>query len=168
KLSQLGGISVYLQAVQDLQIETRQSRTPYQYTLEDADPAELAAWAPKLLAKLRGLPELRNVATDQLGDGPVTLLSITTQAIDDTLYDAFGQRQVSTIFTQLNLYRVILEASPDLAKGPRALDRIYVRNATGSPVPLSAVVQRVETTAPLAVNHQGQFPSVTLSFEVAP
>jgi len=178
KLSQLGGISVYLQAVQDLQIETRQSRTPYQYTLEDADPAELAAWAPKLLAKLRGLPELRNVATDQLGDGPVTLVSIdrdtasrlgiTTQAIDDTLYDAFGQRQVSTIFTQLNLYRVILEASPDLAKGPRALDRIYVRNATGSPVPLSAVVQRVETTAPLAVNHQGQFPSVTLSFDVGP
>src|SRR5262249_19357464 len=118
RLAEVGGISVYLQAVQDLQIETRQSRTPYQYTLEDADPGELAAWAPKLLAKLRTLPELRNVATDQLGNGPVTLVSIdrdtasrlgiTTQAIDDTLYDAFGQRQVSIIFTQLNLYRVIL------------------------------------------------------------
>jgi multidrug efflux pump len=179
KLGQLGGgISVYLQAVQDLQIETRQSRTPYQYTLEDADPGELATWAPKLLEKLRAVSELRNVATDQLGNGPVTLinidrdtasrLGITTQAIDDTLYDAFGQRQVSTIFTQLNLYRVILEVSPELSRGPRALDRIYVRNASGAPVPLSAVVQRVETTAPLTVNHQGQFPSVTLSFDVAP
>jgi len=164
--------------VQDLQIETRQSRTAYQYTLEDADPEELATWAPTLLRKLRSLPELKNVATDQLGNGPVTLVSIdrdtasrlgiTAQAIDDTLYDAFGQRQVSTIFTQLNLYRVILEVKPDLARGPHSLDRIYVRSASGSPVPLSAVVQRVQTTAPLTVNHQGQFPSVTLSFDVAP
>jgi len=178
KLAQVGAISTYLQAVQDLQIETRASRTPYQYTLEDADPAELAEWAPRLLAKLRSLPELKSVATDQLGLGPLTLLDIdrdtasrlgiSTQAIDDTLYDAFGQRQVSTIFTQLNLYRVILEVNPELAKGPRALDRIYVRSATGSPVPLSAVVQRVETTAPLTINHQGQFPSVTLSFDTAP
>jgi len=178
RLEQLAGINVYLQAVQDLQIETRASRTPYQYTLEDADPAELAEWAPKLLAKLRALPELKSVATDQLGKGPVTLLNIdrdtasrlgiSTQAIDDTLYDAFGQRQVSTIFTQLNLYRVVLEVDPELAKGPRALDRLYVRNLTGAPVPLSAVVQQVQTTAPLTVNHQGQFPSVTLSFDVAP
>ena len=177
-LAEVGAIAVYLQAVQDLQIETRQSRTPYQYTLEDADPAELAAWAPKLLAKLRTLPELQNVATDQLGDGPVTLLNIdrdtasrlgiSAQAIDDTLYDAFGQRQVSTIFTQLNLYRVILEVKPELATGPHSLDRIFVRNASGSPVPLSAVVHRVQTTAPLTVNHQGQFPSVTLSFDTAP
>ena len=118
------------------------------------------------------------MATDQQGLGPLTLLSIdrdtasrlgiSTQTIDDTLYDAFGQRQVSTIFTQLNLYRVILEVNPELAKGPRALDRIYVRSATGSPVPLSAVVQRIETTAPLTINHQGQFPSVTLSFDSAP
>ncbi len=178
RLAQVAGISTYLQAVQDLQIETRQSRTPYQYTLEDADPSELAEWAPRLLASLRALPELKSVATDQLGHGPVTLLNIdrdtasrlgiSTQAIDDTLYDAFGQRQVSIIFTQLNLYRVILEVNPELAKGPRALDRIYVRNVNGSPVPLSAVVQRVETTAPLTVNHQGQFPSVTLSFDTAP
>jgi multidrug efflux pump len=178
RLAQVGSISVFLQAVQDLQIETRASRTPYQYTLEDADPAELAEWAPKLLAKLRSLSELRSVATDQLGLGPVTLLNIdrdtasrlgiSAQAIDDTLYDAFGQRQVSIIFTQLNLYRVILEVEPSMARGPRALDQIYVRNATGSPVPLSAVVQRVETTAPLTVNHQGQFPSVTLSFDTAP
>jgi multidrug efflux pump len=178
KLGQVSGIAVYLQAVQDLQIETRQSRTAYQYTLEDADPGELATWAPTLLKKLRSVPELKNVATDQLGNGPVTLVSIdrdtasrlgiTTQAIDDTLYDAFGQRQVSTIFTQLNLYRVILEVKPELARGPHALDRIYVRNASGGAVPLSAVVQRVQTTAPLTVNHQGQFPSVTLSFDVAP
>jgi multidrug efflux pump len=178
KLAGLEGISVYLQAVQDLQIETRASRTPYQFTLEDADPAELAEWAPKLLDRLRHTPELKSVATDQLGQAPVTLLNIdrdtasrlgiSTQTIDDTLYDAFGQRQVSIIFTQLNLYRVILEVDPDLAKGPRALDRIYVRNAAGSPVPLSAVVNRVDTTAPLTVNHQGQFPSVTLSFDSAP
>jgi multidrug efflux pump len=178
KLAGLEGISVYLQAVQDLQIETRASRTPYQFTLEDADPAELAEWAPKLLDKLRHTPELKSVATDQLGQAPVTLLNIdrdtasrlgiSTQTIDDTLYDAFGQRQVSIIFTQLNLYRVILEVDPDLAKGPRALDRIYVRNAAGSPLPLSAVVNRVDTTAPLTVNHQGQFPSVTLSFDSAP
>jgi multidrug efflux pump len=178
KLAGLEGISVYLQAVQDLQIETRASRTPYQFTLEDADPAELAEWAPKLLDKLRHTPELKSVATDQLGMGPVTLLNIdrdtasrlgiSPQTIDDTLYDAFGQRQVSIIFTQLNLYRVILEVEPDLAKGPRALDRIYVRSASGSPVPLSAVVSRVDTTAPLTVNHQGQFPSVTLSFDSAP
>jgi multidrug efflux pump len=178
KLAGLEGISVYLQAVQDLQIETRASRTPYQFTLEDADPAELAEWAPRLLDKLRRTPELKSVATDQLGQGPVTLLNIdrdtasrlgiSTQAIDDTLYDAFGQRQVSIIFTQLNLYRVILEADPDLAKGSGALDQIYVRNASGSPVRLSAVVNRVDTTAPLTVNHQGQFPSVTLSFDTAP
>ncbi|HET6980638.1 MAG TPA: multidrug efflux RND transporter permease subunit [Myxococcaceae bacterium] len=178
KLGEVTGIAVYLQAVQDLQIETRQSRTAYQYTLEDADPGELATWAPTLLKKLRSLPELKNVATDQLGNGPVTLvaidrdtasrLGITAQAIDDTLYDAFGQRQVSTIFTQLNLYRVILEVDPALARGPHALDRIYVRNASGGVAPLSAVVQRIETTAPLTVNHQGQFPSVTLSFDVAP
>jgi multidrug efflux pump len=178
KLAQVGAISTYLQAVQDLQIETRASRTPYQYTVEDADSAELAEWAPKLLDKLRHLPELKSVATDQLGQAPVTLLNIdretasrlgiSTQTIDDTLYDAFGQRQVSTIYTQLNLYRVILEVRPELAKGPGALDRIYVRSATGSPVPLSAVVTRVDTTAPLTVNHQGQFPSVTLSFDSAP
>jgi multidrug efflux pump len=178
KLAGVAGISTYLQAVQDLQIETRASRTPYQYTVEDADPAELASWAPRLLEKLKKLPQLKSVATDQLGNGPTTVLSIdretasrlgiSTQVIDDTLYDAFGQRQVSIIFTQLNLYRVILEVEPQDARGPRALDQIYVRSLTGNPVPLSAVVTRVDSTAPLTVNHQGQFPSVTLSFDVAP
>ena len=178
KLAGVAGISTYLQAVQDLQIETRASRTPYQYTVEDADPAELASWAPRLLERLKQLPELKSVATDQLGNGPTTVLSIdretasrlgiSTQVIDDTLYDAFGQRQVSIIFTQLNLYRVILEVEPQEARGPRALDEIYVRSVTGNPVPLSAVVTRVDSTAPLTVNHQGQFPSVTLSFDVAP
>ena len=179
KLAGVAGISTYLQAVQDLQIETRASRTPYQYTVEDADPAELAAWAPRLLERLKALPELKSVATDQLGNGSTTVLSIdretasrlgvSTQAIDDTLYDAFGQRQVSIIFTQLNLYRVILEVDPKDARGPRALDQLYVRNVAGTAaVPLSAVVTRVDSTAPLTVNHQGQFPSVTLSFDVAP
>jgi multidrug efflux pump len=178
KLAGVAGISTYLQAVQDLQIETRASRTPYQYTVEDADPAELASWAPQLLERLKKLPELKSVATDQLGNGPTTVLSIdretasrlgiSTQVIDDTLYDAFGQRQVSIIFTQLNLYRVILEVEPQEARGPRALDQIYVRSVSGNPVPLSAVVTRVDSTAPLTVNHQGQFPSVTLSFDVAP
>ena len=114
--------------MQDLQIDSRVSRTQYQYTLEDADPAELAEWAPKLLAKLRTAPRAADVASDQQAAGPVTLLNIdrdtasrlgiSAQAIDDTLYDAFGQRQVSTIFTQLNLYRVILEVKPELAEEP--------------------------------------------------
>jgi multidrug efflux pump len=178
EIEKVDGISLYLQAVQDLQIDARIGRTQYQYTLEDADPKELAAWAPRLLEELRKERILRDVASDEETAGlqvsltidrdTASRLGISPQVIDDTLYDAFGQRQVSIIFTQLNLYRVILEVKPEMASSAQALDEIFVRSATGSPVPLSAIVHRTTTTAPLAVNHQGQFPAVTVSFNLAP
>ncbi len=176
KLAEVSGINVYLQSVQDLQIDSRQGRTQFQYTLDDADPAELAEWAPKLLKELRGIDLLRDVASDQEGDGlqvsltidrdTASRLGVNPQVIDDTLYDAFGQRQVSIIFTQLNIYRVILEVKPELAKTAEALSRIYVRSVTGDPVPLRAMVHETTTLAPLAVNHQGQFSAVTISFNL--
>ncbi|BDG05142.1 multidrug efflux RND transporter permease subunit [Anaeromyxobacter oryzae] len=178
RLAQVEGIRAFLQPVQDLQIETRVSRTQYQYTLEDADPEELATWAPRVVERLRELPQLRDVASDQQSGGlqvKLTIdrdtagrLGIQAQAIDDTLYDAFGQRQVSTIFTQLNQYRVILEVKPEFQQDPGALDRIYVKSAAGQPVPLSSFVRMERTTAPLAISHQGQFPAVTVSFDLAP
>jgi multidrug efflux pump len=171
---QLDGIAVYLQSVQDLQIDSRVSRTQFQYTLEDASPTELAEWAPKMLAKLRTLPELRNVASDQETAGlqmsltidrdTAARLGISPQLIDDTLYDAFGQRQISIIFTQLNTYRVILELKPEYQQNPQALDKIYL-NVAGNQVPLSTFVKMTPTQTPLAIDHQGQFPSVTLSFD---
>jgi multidrug efflux pump len=178
RLAQVEGIRAFLQPVQDLQIETRVSRTQYQYTLEDADPEELATWAPRVVDRLRQLPQLREVASDQQTGGlqvKLTIdrdtagrLGIQAQAIDDALYDAFGQRQVSTIFTQLNQYRVILEVKPEFQQDPRALQRIYVKSAAGDPVPLSSIVKMERTTAPLAISHQGQFPAVTVSFDLAP
>ena len=179
KLAALPGIDVYLQSVQDLQIESRVGRTQYQYTLEGADPDELAAWAPRVLERLRALPELRDVATDSQARAPTVSMAIdrdtagrlgvSTQAISDTLYSAFGQRQVSTIFTQLNLYRVILEVKPELqADASLALDRLYVRSNTGGPVPLSALVRVERGEAPPVITHEGQFPAVTISFNLAP
>jgi multidrug efflux pump len=178
KLSHIPGVTTYLQSVQDLQIDVRPSRTPYQFTIEDADPNELAEWTPKVLEALRALPELREVTSDFQESGlGVTLaidrdtasrLGVSTQAIDDVLYDAFGQRQVSTIFTQLNLYRVVLEAKPGMQKDPRALAQLYVRSTAGVQVPLSTFVHVTEAPAPLVVNHQGQFSSVTISFDVGP
>jgi multidrug efflux pump len=178
ELDKINGIQSYLQPIQDLQIDSRISRTQYQYTLEDADPDELATWAPKLLQALKREPVLRDVASDQETSGLQTSLTIdrntasrlgiSPQQIDDTLYDAFGQRQVSIIFTQLNLYRVILEVEPDQAKSASALDRLFVRAPGGGPVPLSAMVHEATTTAPLAINHQGQFPAVTVSYNLAP
>jgi multidrug efflux pump len=178
KLRALTGVTTYLQAVQDLQIESRVSRTQYQYTLEDADPAELAAHAPRVLERLRQLPELADVASDQqIGARQLTLvvdrdsaarLGITAQAIDDTLYDAFGQRQVSTIFTQLNLYRVILEVDPRFQESPEALDQIFLRGASGEPVPLAAFTHYERGETAVSIAHQGQFPAVTLSFNLAP
>ena len=172
------GISLFMQAVQDVQIDSRVSRTQFQYTLQDADEAELAEWAPKLLAKLRSLPELADVASDQQSGGlqlnvdidreKASRYGIVTQAIDDTLYDAFGQRQVSIIFTQLNQYRVVLELLPSFQLTPESLDKIYVRATTGKMVPLSAFSKITTLSAPLAINHQGQFPSVTLSFNLSP
>ncbi len=176
KLAQVDGIDVYLQSVQDLQIDSRQGRTQYQYTLEDADNNELSTWAPKLVAELRKVPELRDVASDQESSGlqvsltidrdTASRLGVNPQVIDDTLYDAFGQRQISIIFTQLNLYRVILEIKPEMAKTAEALDKLFVRTATGDPIPLGTMVHEARTTAPLAVNHQGQFTAVTISFNL--
>jgi multidrug efflux pump len=170
------GISLAMQAVQDVQIDTRVSRTQFQYTLVDADAVELNDWAPKLLAAMQAAPELADAASDQQATGfqiNVTIdrdkasrLGILPQAVDDTLYDAFGQRQVSTIFTQLNQYRVILEATPDFQLTPEALDKIYVKSTAGQ-VPLGAFAKITPTTAPLAITHQGQFPAVTLSFNLA-
>jgi multidrug efflux pump len=178
KLAKIEGVAVYMQSIQDLTIESRTSRTQYQYTVEDADPRELSEWAPKMLEKLRTLPQLKNVASDQEDAGlsmsitfdrdTASRLGISPQMIDDTLYDAFGQRQISTIFTQLNLYRVILEVKPEFAKDPRSLDQLYVRTGTGDQVPLSAFCHFTPQTTPLAIAHQGQFPSVTLSFDTAP
>ncbi len=178
KASNLEGIALFMQAVQDLQIDSRVSRTQYQYTLEDADSAELAQWAPRLVNKLRSVPELTDVASDQQSFGfqidiavdrdKASRLNILPQDIDNTLYDAFGQRQVSTIFTQLNQYRVILEVEPAFQQNPEALSKIYVKSTMGQLVPLSAFAQLTPGTAPLVVTHQGQFPAVTISFNLRP
>ncbi len=178
KLESVHGITLYMQPVQDLTVESKLSRTQYQYALEDADINELSQWAPRFLDKLKQQPELRDVATDQLSGGlnadltidrdTAARFGILPQAIDDTLYDAFGQRQVSTIFTQLNQYRVVLEVDPQFQKNPDALNSIYVRSQTGTQVPLMSFTKLQRTNVPLAINHLGQFPSVTLSFNLAP
>ncbi|HXI84373.1 MAG TPA: multidrug efflux RND transporter permease subunit [Verrucomicrobiae bacterium] len=172
------GVALFMQAVQDVQIDSRVSRTQYQYTLEDADEAELSEWSTKLLNKLRALPDLVDLATDQQASGlqlsidvdrsTAARLNVLPQAIDDTLYDAFGQRQVSIMFTQLNQYRVILEAEPHFQLTPASLDKIYVKSSTGQMVPLSAFTHVRTTTAALAIVHEGQFPAVTLSFNLRP
>jgi multidrug efflux pump len=177
ELAKLQGITVYMQPVQDLQIDNRVSRTQFQYTMEDADPKELAQWGPKIVERLKAVPELTDLASDQESGGlqmSVTIdrdtasrMGVSPQNIDDTLYDAFGQRQVSTIFTQLNLYRIILEVKPEFQENPSALNLLYVRTSTGDQVPLSAVVHFSRSVAPLTVNHQGQFPSITISFNTA-
>jgi len=178
KTSDVEGISLFMQAVQDVQIDSRVSRTQYQYTLQDADEAELSLWARRLLTSLAGLPQLTDVASDEQSGGLKTTvvidrqrasrLNVLPQAIDDTLYDAFGQRQVSTIFTQLTQYRVVLEAGTNFQLTPKALEKIYVKSSTGQTVPLSAFATLKTETAPLTVVHQGQFPAVTLSFNLSP
>jgi multidrug efflux pump len=177
KLNDVKGITLYMQPVQDLTVEDRISRTQFQYTMEDADGKELSDWAPKLLDKLNALPQLRDVASDQQDRGlqatiaidrdTASRLGILPQTIDDTLYDAFGQRQVSTIFTQLNQYHVILEVDPAFQQNPDALKQIFVRSSNGTQVPLSAFTQFSSEATPIAVDHQGQFPVVTLSFNLA-
>jgi hydrophobe/amphiphile efflux-1 (HAE1) family protein len=172
------GISLFMQAVQDVQIDSRVSRTQYQYTLQDADEAELSQWAGKLLNRLREVGELTDVASDEQPGGlqvhvlvnreKASRLNILPQAIDDTLYDAFGQRQVSTIFTQLSQYRVVLEADPNFQLTPGDLSKIYVKSSTGQTVPLSTFATLQTKTAPLTITHQGQFPAITLSFNLRP
>ena len=177
KLATVSGIQLYLQPVQDLTVEDRVSRTQYQYSLEDPSADELNLWTNKLVDKLKTLPALRNVATDQQNDGweehvvidrlTASRLGITPNLIDNTLYDAFGQRQVSTMFTQLNQYHVVLEVAPQFQRNPHALDDIYIRSNTGGEVPLSAFTHFEPGAAPLVVNHEGQFPAVTISFDLA-
>jgi multidrug efflux pump len=178
ELEKVDGITLYMQAVQDLTVEDRVSRTQFQYTLEDASAGELNTWTSKLVQKLQTLPELRDVATDQQTLGSqakliidrvtASRLGITPQAIDNVLYDAFGQRQIATLFTQLNQYHLVLEALPDFQKDPAKLNDLYVKSNSGGAVPLSAFTHFESGTAPLAINRQGQFPSVTISFNLAP
>jgi multidrug efflux pump len=177
-LEKVDGISLFLQSVQDLTVEDRVSRTQFQYSLEDVSAKELAYWTPRFIAKLQQQPELRDVASDQLNQGLLATLTIDRDSasrlgifpadIDNTLYDAFGQRQVSTIFTQLNQYHVVMEVDPQFQQNPDSLKNIYVRSSNGTQVPLSAFTRFEPGATPLAVNHQGQFPVVTLSFNLAP
>ena len=178
QLAKVEGITLYMQPIQDLTVEDRVSRTLFQYTLEDPDINELNTWTARLMDRLKTLPQLQDLATDQQTGGAATRLvidratasrlGITPQMIDDTLYDAFGQRQISTLFTQLNQYHVILETMPEFQKNPAKLQDIYVRSTSGGQVPLSAFTHFEPGSAPLSVNHQGQFPTVTISFNLAP
>ena len=177
-LAQVPGIEMYMQPMQDLTIETRVSSTQYQFSIEDVNPAELAEWAPKLLERLRKLPELVDVDSDiqnlglqayiDIDRDTAGRLGITPAAIDNTLYNAFGQRLISTIFTQSSLYRVVLEVKPESQQGPEALNEIYVIALNGSQVPLSSIARISERTTPLSVNHIDQFPAATISFNLAP
>ncbi|MFG1278879.1 efflux RND transporter permease subunit [Xanthobacter autotrophicus] len=180
QLAKVEGAALFLQAAQDLNVGGRLARTQFQYTVQDGNIDELNAFAPRLLAKMKTLPELTGVATDQQASGATLTLTIdrdqaarfgiSPTLIDDTLYDAFGQRQVTQYFTQLNSYHVILELLPSLQTSPHALEQIYIKSPlTGEQVPLSVLARSTSLpTAPLAINHQSQFPSVTLSFNLAP
>ncbi|WP_037584260.1 efflux RND transporter permease subunit, partial [Stigmatella aurantiaca] len=178
QLSRTPGIQVFLQSVQDVRMGGRMSRTQYQYSLQDENLTELQSWAPRMLEKLRTLPELRDLASDQQTSGleltgtidrdTAARLGISPALIDQTLYDAFGQRQVSTLFTPTTQYRVVLGVDPNFSAHPDALNQIFIRPPTGSPVPLTTVVQFQPHSTLLSVNHQGQFPAVTLSFNLAP
>jgi hydrophobe/amphiphile efflux-1 (HAE1) family protein len=180
QLAKVQGANLFLQPSQDITVGGKISRGQFQYTLQDANLEELNTWAPRMLDKLKTLPELADVSTDQQGNAPqlrvevnrdaAARFGIQPQAIDDTLDDAFGQRQVGQYFTQTNSYFIILEATPDLQRSPSSLDKIYVKApGNGQPVPLSTLVN-VDTshTGPLSVSHQGQFPAVTLSFNLQP
>jgi multidrug efflux pump len=178
RLGAIPGLSVFMQPVQDIQIGTRISRTQFQYTLVDTDATELATWAPRLLAAFAGLPALRDVTSDQQNSGfrsqltvdrdAALRLGVTMQAVQDVLYDSFGQRQISTIFAQANQYRVVLEADPSWIADPLKLLQLRVPGAGGAQVPLSAIAKVARITAPLVVTHEAQFPSVTISFNLAP
>jgi multidrug efflux pump len=200
-LEKVDGISLFMQPVQDLTVEDRVSRTQFQYSVEDADPKELTYWVPRFIDKLKTLPELRDVASDQQNGGLLAMLSIDRDTasrlgifpadVDNTLYDAYGQRLVSTIFTQLNQYHVVLEVNPQFQQDPDALKSIYVRSSAGQApssgsgasisattaplsftplpqIPLSAFTRLQPSSTALTINHQGQFPVVTLSFNLAP
>jgi hydrophobe/amphiphile efflux-1 (HAE1) family protein len=178
KLAVIPGATCFLQVVQDVSVGGRQGGSQYQFTLQGENLQELLSWAPRVAAKLRSMPELRDISSDQQDKGlqatlvidrdTASRLGVTTQVLDSTLYDAFGQRQVSTIFTQLNQYHVVLEVEPRYQQDPSALKSIYVRSSSGKQVPLNAFTHFEPSTTALSVSHQGQFPAVTLSFNLAP
>jgi HAE1 family hydrophobic/amphiphilic exporter-1 len=177
-LAKIQGITLYMQPAQDITIGARLNKTQFQYTLNDADPGELQHWSALFSDKIKALPGITDVTTDQLNAGPMLDITIKREVassygilpytIDNTLDDAFGQRIVSTIYTTLQQYHVILEVDPKFQYGPEALNGIYVKSSSGQQVPLSTLVDSVVKVAPLVVNHQGQFPSVTISFNLAP
>ncbi len=176
--SKIPGVSLYMQGVQDLRIGGRLSSAEFQYTLQSDDLPLLMEWAPKLLSKMRTIPQLTDVSSDQQNSGlaanlvidraTAARLGITPQLLDNTLYDAFGQRQVSTIYTPLNQYHVVMEAAPEFWQNPDGLKQIYLNSSNGGQVPLSAITRYESSTTPLTVNHQGQFPAVTISFNLRP
>ena len=178
KLAQFPGVNLYLQPVQDLRVGGRRANALYQYTLQSDNVQDLLVWAPRMLQKLRTVGGLLDVNSDQQDKGlqaglvidraTASRLKVSAQAIDDVLYDAFGQRQVSTMYTSLNQYHVVLEVEPQYWQNPDGLKNIYVAAPGGSQVPLSALTRYEPSTVPLVITHQGQFPSVTLSFNLAP
>ncbi len=177
ELAKVAGVSLFMQPVQDLTIEDRVSRTQYQFTVEDPDPTNLSKWVPKLVERLQQVTQLRDVASDlqdnglrayvQIDRDKAAVYGITTAAVDSALYSAYGQRLISTIFTQSNQYRVVLEADPQLQLGPQSLYDLRVASTGGQQVPLGAFATVVEQPGSLVVNHQGQFPSATISFNLA-
>ena len=177
-LTRIQGITLYMQAAQDITIGARLNKTQFQYTINDADQGELNQWATKFFDKFKTIPGVVDVATDQLNTAPMLDITIKREVassygilpytIDNTLDDAFGQRIVSTIYTTLQQYHVILEVDPKFQYGPEALNGIYVKSSTGQQVPISTLVDSVIKVSPLVINHQGQFPSVTISFNLAP
>jgi len=178
QLASIDGITLYMQPVQDLTVETRVSRTQFQYSLEDPDAGELSVWVPQLVTRLQACPELRDVTSDLQDQGrqvrvvidrdSAARLGITPQMVDDVLYDAFGQRQISMMFTQLNQYRVVLEVKPEFRDSPSDIGNIYIHSPQAGRVPLDSFTRIEEQTSPLVVNHQGQFPVATISFNLAP
>jgi multidrug efflux pump len=175
-LAKVEGISLYMQPVQDISVEDIVSRTEYQYSLQDPDAGELSSYAANFVSRLKALPELADVASDLQTQGrqasltfdrsTAARLGITPQNIDDSLYDSFGQRQVSTVFTQLNQYHVIMEVAPEFQTGPNDLRDIYLISSAGGAVPLSAVTHATQITAPILISHMGQFPATTISFNL--
>jgi multidrug efflux pump len=178
RAAQVPGIALYLQPVQELTIEDRISRTQYQFTVTSADASLLSTWVPQLVQRLQSEPALAEVASDLQDSGlqayididrdAASRLGVSIAEIDNALYSAFGQRQVSTIFTQANQYRVVLEVHPDFQQGPQALERIRVPGADGAQVPIASIATIRERSTPLVINHVGQFPAVTVSFNLAP
>ena len=178
KLSHIPGATLYLQSVQDLRVGGRISSTQYQYSLQGQDLKELSEWTVRMLARMQTLPGLVDVVSDQQNRGlqaQITIdratasrLGLTSQMIDDALYDAFGQRQVSTMYTELNQYHVVMELDERFAQDPTALENLYIRPPGREPVPLSSVARYALAPTPLAVNHQGQFPATTISFNLRP